>query len=98
MGREKKHFKIIIALIHYSPLIQPRLTWPKWNMGEIVGMKFHLPHLHTCLKPHTEFVILCQNPPFYEVKLIRRKWLAHGGISKIFFRDHFSLSFLGQKW
>ena len=45
----------------------------------------------------TEFVIFRKTPPFYEVKWIRRKWLPHGGISKIFFLDHFSPSFLGQK-
>ena len=31
------------------------------------------------------FVILRKTPAFYEVKWIRRKWLPHGGISKIFF-------------
>ena len=46
----------------------------------------------------TEFVIFCKTPPFCEVKWIRRKWLPHWGISKIFFLDHFSPSFLGQKW
>jgi hypothetical protein len=34
---------------------------------------------------------------FYEVKRIRKKWIPHGRISKIFFLDHFSPSFLGQK-
>ena len=29
-------------LTHYSPLIQPQLTRPKWNMGEIFGLKFHI--------------------------------------------------------
>ena len=46
----------------------------------------------------TEFVIWCKNPPFREVKWIRRKGLLHEGISKIFFLDHFLPSFLGQKW
>jgi hypothetical protein len=45
----------------------------------------------------TEFVLLIKTPPFYEVNSFNRKWLAHGGISKIFFLDHFSPSFLGQK-
>ena len=36
-------------------------------------------------------------PPFYEINLLNRKWQAHEGISKIFFLDHFSPSFLGQK-
>ena len=45
----------------------------------------------------TEFVLLTKTPPFYEVNLFNRKWLAHGGILKIFFLDHFSPSFLGQK-
>ena len=39
----------------------------------------------------TEFVIL---GTFFEV---RESSLPYGGISKIFFLDHFSLSFLGQK-
>jgi hypothetical protein len=45
----------------------------------------------------TEFVLLIKNPPFYEVNSFNRKWGAHGGIPKIFFLDHFSPSFLGQK-
>ena len=32
-----------------------------------------------------------------EVNSFNRKWWAHRGISKIFFLDHFSPSFLGQK-
>ena len=43
-----------------------------------------------------EFVFLDLNPHFYEV--YSEKGLAHGGISKIFFLDHFSPSFLGQKY
>ena len=35
--------------------------------------------------------------PFYEANSFNRKWWAHEGISKIFFLDHFSPSFLGQK-
>jgi hypothetical protein len=38
----------------------------------------------------TEFVILCKNPPFCEVKKIFEKGFVHGRISKIFFLDHFS--------
>ena len=45
----------------------------------------------------TEFVLLIKTPPFYEVNSFNRKWQAHGGISKIFFLDHFPPSFLGQK-
>ena len=45
----------------------------------------------------TEFVLLIKIPPFYEVNLFNRKRQVHGGISKIFFLDHFSTSFLGQK-
>ena len=45
----------------------------------------------------TEFVIFCKTRPFYEIKWIRRKWLPDGGISKIFFLDLFSPSFLDQK-
>ena len=46
----------------------------------------------------TEFVILCKNPPLYEVNQIVQKWLAHGEIPKIFFLDHFFPSILGQQW
>jgi hypothetical protein len=51
-----------------------------------------------CALQVTEFAISCKSPHFYEVKLIRRKWLAHGRISKIFFLGHFSPSSFGQKW
>jgi hypothetical protein len=44
----------------------------------------------------TEFVLLIKTPPFYEVNSFNRKWLAHGQISKIFFLDPFSPSFLGH--
>ena len=33
-----------------------------------------------------------------EVNSFNRKWLAHGGIPKTFFLDHFSPSFLSQKY
>ena len=79
-------------------------------MDEICGLKFHLSHvdmpqeffLEILPCAHhvifvTEFVLLIKTPPFYEVNSFNRKWLAHGGISKIFFQDHFSPSFLGQK-
>jgi hypothetical protein len=47
----------------------------------------------------TEFALLYKNPPFYEKKRrVSEKGFAHGGISKIFILDHFSLSFLGQKY
>ena len=45
----------------------------------------------------TEFLLLIKIPPFYEVNSFNRKWQAHGGISKIFFLDHFSPSLLAQK-
>ena len=38
---------------------------------------------------------ICDFGHFYEV---RESSLPHGGISKIFFLDHFSASFLGQKF
>ena len=44
-----------------------------------------------------EFVLLIKTLPFYEANSFDRKWLAHGGISKMFFLDHFSPFFLGQK-
>jgi hypothetical protein len=34
-------------MISYHTPIQPELTRPKWNMGEIFGLKFHLPYLNT---------------------------------------------------
>jgi hypothetical protein len=46
----------------------------------------------------TEFALLCKNQPFYEVKRFSKKGFPHGGISKIFFLDHFSPSFLGQNY
>ena len=36
----------------------------------------------------TEFVLLIKTPHFYEANSFDRKWLEHGGISKIFFLDH----------
>ena len=78
-------------------------------MNEICGLKFHLsyvdmpqdfleipPCAHHVIFI-TEFVLLMKIPPFYEVNLSNRKWQAHGGISKIFFLNRFSPSFLGQK-
>ena len=44
----------------------------------------------------TEFILLIKIPSFYKVNSFNRKCQAHGGISKIFFLDHFSPSFLGQ--
>ena len=38
------------------------------------------------------------NPSFLWSKKNCKNWLAHGGISKIFFLHHFSSSFLGQKF
>ena len=75
-------------------------------MDEICGLKFHLSYVDIILEippcAHlvifiTEFALLIKIPPFYEVNSFNRKWQAHGGISKIFFLDHFSPSFLGQK-
>ena len=71
-------------------------------MDEICGLKFHLSYVDMpeelflesppCTHHDisiTEFVLLIKTP-FYEVNLfLNRKWLAHGGISKIFFLDHF---------
>ena len=34
-----------------------------------------------------------KTPPFYEVNSFNRKWLEHGGISKMFFLNHFSPKF-----
>ena len=40
----------------------------------------------------------CNSVLFYVVNSFIRKQLAHGGISQYFFLDHFSSSFLRQKW
>ena len=37
----------------------------------------------------TEFVLLIKTPHFYEANSFDRKWLEHGGISKIFFLTTF---------
>jgi hypothetical protein len=76
--------------------------WPK-NDGENFGEKwftkniFEIPPCAHHVIFITEFVLLIKIPPFYEVNSFNRKCQAHGRISKIFFLDHVSLSFLGQK-
>ena len=54
--------------------------------------KIFLKFLHTLTCHHvifiTEFVLLIKTPHFYEANSFDRKWLQHGGISKIFFLDH----------
>ena len=72
--------------------------WPK-NDGEKWSRKniFEIPPCSHHVILITEFVLLIKTPPFYEVNLFNRKRQAHGGISKIFFLDHFSPSFLGRK-
>ena len=64
--------------------------WSRKNIFEIPPCAQHVIFI-------TEFVHLIKIPPFYEVNSFNRKCQAHGGISKIFFLDHFSPSFLGQK-
>jgi hypothetical protein len=57
--------------------------------------------IHPCAKEVNiinEFVLLIKTPPFYEVYSFNRRWLVHGGLSKKFFLDHFSPSFLGQRY
>ena len=82
-----------------------------WNLGKNFALTGELGQVHM-EKKYFQFSSMqedgyfcywicdffCETPPFYEVKWIRRKLLPHGGISKIFFLDHFSPSFLGQKW
>ena len=75
-------------LTHNIWQIQPSFTSKKWNMDEIFGLKFHLPYIIMNTYPKdffwnpsmrknfdTEFVVLCKNPPFYEVKNVFRKRL-----------------------
>ena len=94
-------------LKHNRGAIHTSVNWSKWNMGENFGLKFHLSYLHTpqrffwnsTMRKEGHFCY-CRTylPPFYVVEWIRRKWLPHVAISKIFFLDHFSPSFLGHKW
>jgi hypothetical protein len=71
--------------------------WPK-NDGEKWSRKniFEIPPCAHHVIFITEYVLLIKIPPFYEVNSFHRKCQAHVGISKIFFLDHFSPSFLGQ--
>ena len=85
--------------------IRTTVTWSKWNMGEIVGLKFHLSFLHTPLRflfeiPPcgkkvifvTEFVILCKNHSFSEVNHCVRKLLpAWRDFKNIFSRPLFTI-------
>ena len=66
------------------------VKWSRKNIFEIPPCAHYVIFI-------TEFVLLTKTPPFFEVNWLNRKWWAHGGISKIFFLDHFSPSFLGQK-
>jgi hypothetical protein len=72
--------------------------WPKKD-GEkwFRKNKFEIPPRAHHVIFITEFVLLIKIPPFFEVNSFNRKCQSHGGISKIFFLDHFSPSFLGQK-
>ena len=36
-----------------------------------------------------EFLLLIKISPLYDINSSNRKWLVHGGISKIFFQDYF---------
>ena len=62
-------------------------TRSKCNMDEIFGLKFNFPSFFFDIPPFTkkvifvpEFVILCKNPPFYEVNLLlTKKGFAHRG-------------------
>jgi len=55
---------------------------------------FEIPSCGRYLIFVTEFVVLGKNLYIYEVK---KNDFLHGGVSKLFFLDHFSPSFLGQK-
>ena len=95
------------SLTHDMAMIQPLFPSSKWNLGKNFGLKFHLSYLHTpqrffwnsTMRKEGHFCY-CRTylPPFYVVEWIRRKWLPHVAISKIYFLDHFSPSFLSQKW
>ena len=85
--------------------IQPLLTQSKWNMGEILPFSLiYVMYLH-----HKFFYWNPSMPKegnfYYWICNFGKKmwkWImtfhsAHGGIAKIFFLDHFSPTFLGQK-
>jgi hypothetical protein len=75
---------VLFQLLPLTPntwAIRPSLTWSKWNMDEICGLKFHLSY-------HIRYATFFITESFYELNsFCNRKWLAHGGISKIFFLD-----------
>ena len=84
----------MVGLTHSIGAIQPSFTTSKRNMGEIYGLKFHLSYVHE----HHIFFKSLHAPKkghFVTVFIISANF-AHGGISKYFFLDHFSPSFLGQ--
>ena len=65
--------------------------WSRKNIFEILPCAHHVIFI-------TKFVLLIKTPLFYEVNSFNRKWLAHGGISKIIILDHFSQLFFGQNF
>merc|ERR1712008_444882 len=35
-----------VGLTHNTRAIHTSISWSKWNMDEIIGLKFHLPYYH----------------------------------------------------
>ena len=76
-----------------STLVSPVKMEYGWNFS-ISGLgKIFLKFLHALTM---SFLLLNFDQSTNSV--IKITWWAHGGISKIFFLDHFSSSFLGQKY
>jgi hypothetical protein len=99
-----------IALTPYTTLIQTSFMYSKWNMGEICGLKFHFLQVHASQKilfkslhaQKMSFLLL--NLQFWQKihlsmtkKYFPKKALRMQGVKKKIL-DHFSPSFLGQKY
>ena len=107
--KSRSNYKILNKLYCCkTTLVYPLKMEYGWNLW-LKSISMYMHHKHFYWYPSnplctlkvlsiTEIAISCRSPHFYEVNWIRRKWLAHGGIPKIFFLDHFSTSFLGQEW
>ena len=95
-----------IHLTHNMQLIHTSFTYSKLNMDEICSLKLYSLHVHTS---QFFFWNSSMRKAFFRSALLAKlnwdsqlswleKGLAHGGTLKIFFLDHFSASYLGQKY
>ena len=76
-----------------------------WNFWLKVSFSYVHPPQLFFWNSYTKHVIFIRefdnfgnNPCLYDIRNILKFLHAHGGMSKIFFLDNFSSSFLGQKW